>query len=66
MARLRKIVEELLAKYPDRFTTDFEHNKRELDKIALINSKELRNKIAGYMVRYLRVREREEREGVAG
>ena len=66
MAKLRKIVEELLAKYPDRFTTDFEHNKRELNKIAVIRSKELRNKIAGYIVRYLKIKKKRESREAAG
>ena len=60
MAKLRKIAEDILARYPDRFTTEFEHNKRELEKAAIIRSKELRNKIAGYIVRYLKKAGKEE------
>ena len=64
MAKLQKIVEEVLRRYPETFTMDFEHNKRELEKVAVISSKEARNKIAGYIVRYLKKKELS-REGQA-
>ncbi len=57
MAKLQKIVEEILQRYPERFTMDFEHNKRELEKVAVISSKEARNRVAGYIVRYLKKEE---------
>ncbi|MGC8970398.1 MAG: 30S ribosomal protein S17e [Conexivisphaera sp.] len=53
MARLRKIAEEMLRRYPDRFTADFEHNKRVLEEVADIESKYLRNALAGYITRYM-------------
>jgi len=53
MARLRKIAEEILKRYPDRFTEDFEHNKIALEEIADAESKYLRNALAGYITRYI-------------
>ncbi len=51
MNRIRKIAEELLEKYPDKFTNNFEENKRILNEMAEVKSKFLRNKIAGYITR---------------
>lgn len=41
----------LLKKYPDKFTSDFEHNKLVLKELGIIDSKKIRNKVAGYIVR---------------
>ncbi len=53
MAKLRKIAEELLRRYPDRFTDDFEHNKRVLEELVDAESKFVRNTLAGYITRYV-------------
>ncbi len=47
--RVRRITREILMKFPDIFTTDFEENKKILNKIAVFRSKTLRNKVAGYI-----------------
>ena len=41
---------EILKRYKDRFTDDFEHNKQELNNI-IITSKTNRNKIAGFITK---------------
>ena len=41
----------LLKKYSDKFTSDFEHNKMALKELGIIDSKRIRNKVAGYIVR---------------
>ena len=53
MDRIRRISTELLEKYPDRFSVDFEENKKIIKEIAVVRSKTLRNKIAGYITSYL-------------
>ncbi|TFF97092.1 MAG: 30S ribosomal protein S17e [Promethearchaeota archaeon] len=47
---IKKISKELVNKYPDVFTKDFEKNKKLLDKYLEIDSKHLRNRISGYIV----------------
>ena len=47
MNRIRKLAEEILAKYPTMFSTDFEANKKALDQVAVIRNRALRNQIAG-------------------
>jgi small subunit ribosomal protein S17e len=49
--KVKKIARELIRKYPDKFTVNFEENKRLLSSIAHIPSTRLRNSIAGYITR---------------
>jgi small subunit ribosomal protein S17e len=53
MDRIKRISNELLEKYPDKFGTDFNQNKEAIKQIAIVRSKLLRNKIAGYITSYL-------------
>ena len=64
MDRIRRISQTLLQRYPDRFTTDFEKNKEVLSELTIINSKTLRNHIAGYITKTLKAGA-EEKEVIA-
>jgi len=55
--RVKRIARELLAKYPDKFTANFEENKKVLSNIAHIPSSRLRNSIAGYITRLVSISE---------
>ncbi|MCD6461283.1 MAG: 30S ribosomal protein S17e [Thermoplasmata archaeon] len=46
---VKRVAFELVAKHPDQFTRDFQHNKKMVAKLSNVTSKELRNKIAGYV-----------------
>jgi len=48
---IKYICYELMETYPDRVTTDFELNKQLLMDVTDVESKLLRNRIAGYLVR---------------
>jgi len=41
----------LLDRYPEAFTTDFDQNKESVTKLTNIESKGVRNQIAGYVTR---------------
>ncbi len=41
----------LFEKYPDRFSEDYEQNKKSLAEMKLFDSKKQRNRVAGYIVR---------------
>jgi small subunit ribosomal protein S17e len=43
----------LLEKYPDKFTGNYEQNRTALEGVARIESKPLKNKIAGYIATLL-------------
>jgi small subunit ribosomal protein S17e len=49
MDRVKRMSNELLERYPDKFTIDFNKNKETIQNYAQVRSKELRNKIAGYI-----------------
>ncbi|MEE9440460.1 MAG: 30S ribosomal protein S17e [Candidatus Thermoplasmatota archaeon] len=51
---IKTIAIELVKKYPDQFKfNDFQHNKEKVDQFAETSSKLMRNRIAGYITRYL-------------
>ena len=50
---IKRIARELVERFPDRFTTDFETNKKALEMVAEIQTHKLRNKIAGYITRLM-------------
>jgi small subunit ribosomal protein S17e len=41
----------LLERYPEAFNTDFETNKESVSKLTNVESKGVRNRIAGYITR---------------
>ncbi|MDP9197406.1 MAG: 30S ribosomal protein S17e [Thermoproteota archaeon] len=49
MHRVRRISTELMNKYPNRFGSDFEQNKKTIVELAMVRSKELRNQVAGFI-----------------
>ena len=51
MDRTRRLSEEIMQRHPEAFGTDFEANKKALEELALIPSKRLRNRIAGYIAK---------------
>ena len=60
MDRTRRLSEELLRRHPEAFGSDFEANKKALEELAIVPSKQLRNRIAGYMARAGQLEEEEE------
>ncbi|MFX1575365.1 MAG: 30S ribosomal protein S17e [Promethearchaeota archaeon] len=56
---IKNVSKELIDKYPSVFTTDFEKNKKLLDKYSEIDSKHLRNRISGYIVNLLKIKSKE-------
>jgi len=51
-----RIAARLIKDYPDRFTNNYDENKKLLDELIYFPSKVLRNKVAGYIIRLKRVR----------
>jgi small subunit ribosomal protein S17e len=48
-AYVKKTGRLLMERYPDAFAPDFEHNKDLIDELTNIESKGVRNRIAGYV-----------------
>ncbi|MDI6825674.1 MAG: 30S ribosomal protein S17e [Candidatus Aenigmarchaeota archaeon] len=55
---IKNMARNLIEKYPDKFTTDYEKNKEEMEKLVILESKKIRNMIAGYIVHIIRKRSR--------
>jgi len=53
--QVKKIARELVKRFPDKFTTDFENNKKLVDALTNISSTKLRNRIAGYTARLVAI-----------
>jgi small subunit ribosomal protein S17e len=49
--KTKRIVGLLMDKHADRFSTDFEENKKVIGEVTTIVSKPLRNRIAGYITK---------------
>ena len=49
---IKRVAIELVERFPEKFTEDFDHNKRMVDELATVQGKSMRNRIAGYVTRY--------------
>jgi len=49
--KVKRAARELLRRYPDKFTTDFEENKKMIASLAKIPSTKLKNNVVGYITR---------------
>ena len=48
---IKNLGTELLAKQREHFTNNFDENKQQLGSLAIIGSKRVRNRVAGYITR---------------
>ncbi|MFB6116138.1 MAG: 30S ribosomal protein S17e [Candidatus Nanosalina sp.] len=48
---IKRLANDLVDAAPERFSEDFEENKQELKETEEFESKKLRNRVAGYIVR---------------
>ena len=62
--RVKKLSTELLNRYPDKFNVDFQQNKKTIDELATVSSKELRNQIAGFIASYINRQTKEQNKKI--
>jgi len=55
---IKTLGNELVAKQRTNFSNNFEENKLQLDKSAVIESKRVRNRVAGYITRKINTKRR--------
>jgi small subunit ribosomal protein S17e len=48
---IKSTVDTLIRQYPNEFGTDFDANKDKVERLANVQTKELRNRLAGYVTR---------------
>ena len=61
MDRIKRISFEVLEAHKSKFGEDFVENKKALNEIAIVRSKGLKNKVAGYITRFLKKQIREDK-----
>ena len=61
MDRIKRLSYEVLDEHKSEFGEDFTDNKQVLNQISIIRSKGLKNKIAGYITRFIKKEIREEK-----
>ena len=52
---VKRTAKELVQRFPDRFTTSFEDNKKLVEEFTSLSSTKLRNRIAGYVTRLVAI-----------
>ena len=55
---IKSTVDSLLRQYPNEFGTDFNENKDKVERLANVQTKDVRNRIAGYATRKMSSRGR--------
>ena len=61
MDRIKRISFDVLDEHKSKFNVDFTDNKKILNQISIIRSKGLKNKVAGYITRFIKKEIREEK-----
>lgn len=56
--QIKKAARDILTRYHERFTTNFEENKKILDQVARVYSPRMKNRIAGYVTRLMVISQR--------
>jgi len=51
---IKRTSTDLMSKHSEKFTKDFEHNKTAVSQLTDVQSKKVRNVIAGYISRLVR------------
>ena len=60
---IKRIAKELLNRFPNRFSKDFEANKRLVDVLVPKATSRVRNRIAGYITHMISIRYSSSSEG---
>ena len=61
MDRIKRLSFEVLNDHKSKFGEDFVENKKALNQVSIIRSKGLKNKVAGYITRFIKKQIREEK-----
>lgn len=49
---IKRVAIELVKRFPEHFTDDYEHNKQKVQELTNVKTSRLRNRIAGYVTRF--------------
>ena len=62
MDRIKRLSYEVLVDHKAKFGLDFADNKKALNEVSIVRSKTLKNKIAGYITKFIKKEVREAKE----
>ena len=51
---IKEIARKLVERFPEKFTSDFDHNKKMVNELTNVTSSKIRNRVAGYIVRLIK------------
>lgn len=52
---VKNVAKDLMGRFPNKFTNDFSSNKQLVEDLTNVASKKLKNRIAGYVTRLIRL-----------
>lgn len=61
---VKRAARELVSKFPDAFDVDYYENKRKVMELIELESKRLKNRIAGYITRLKRIEKKGPPKGI--
>lgn len=62
---IKRISMQLYDKFKDQLTTDYQSNKKIVDNYVDVMSKKVRNRIAGYLTRYVKMQRSQAKKEVS-
>lgn len=62
--RVRRIAQFLMKEHPGKFSADYESNKKVVEDVSRFSTKQLKNKVIGYITHYYKLESRAEVEPV--
>jgi small subunit ribosomal protein S17e len=62
--RVRRIAQFLMKEHPGKFSADYENNKKVVEEVSYFSTKQLKNKVIGYITHFYKLESREEPEPV--
>ncbi|KON33574.1 MAG: 30S ribosomal protein S17e [miscellaneous Crenarchaeota group-6 archaeon AD8-1] len=51
---IKEIARKLVERFPEKFTSDFDQNKKMVNEFTNVTSSKIRNRVAGYIVRLMK------------
>jgi len=63
--QIKRTAKELIKRFPDKFTNDFENNKHLVKSLVQGGTPKVLNQIAGYITRFVAAEQRQMQEGTS-
>ena len=54
--QIQRLGNELIERHPKKFSKEFDNNKKKVSMLAVIQTKKMRNRLAGYITRKIKTK----------